>query len=84
MYVPVHPSRLLLENSGSCLQITKEGITQAPTGRNQSVPENPESKILIKKSSMNEEYDQRTVEVNVFEDDSGSTYEEKGHDVSQE
>ena len=73
VYVPFHPSRLLLENSGSYSQITKEGITQAPTGRNQSISEDPESKIFIKESSMDDEYYQRTVEVNVFEDDSGST-----------
>ena len=81
MYVRVHPSRLILENSEFCSQITKESITQAPTGRNQSIPEDRKSNILIKERHMNDENDERTVEVNVFEDDSDTTYEE-GHDVS--
>ena len=81
-YVCVHPSRLLPENSEFCSQITKESITQTPTGRNQSIPEDPESNIWSKECHMNDENDERTVEVNISEDDSDNTYEEEGHDVS--
>ena len=82
MYVCVHPSRLLPENSEFCSQITKKSITQTPTGRNQSIPEDPESNIWSKECHTNDENNERTVEVNISEDDSDSTYEEEGHDVS--
>ena len=47
-----------------------------------SIPQDPESNVLIKRSHMNDESDERTVEVNVFEDDSDSTFDKIGHDVS--
>ena len=70
-------TRLLLDNFEFFSQITKESITQAPADRNQSIPEDPESNVLIKGSHTNDENDERTVEINVFEDDSDSTYEEE-------
>ena len=82
VYVRVHLSQPLLENSEFCSQVTKESITQTPTGRTQSIPEDPESNIWSKECHTNDENDERTVEISISEDDSDSTYEEEEHDVS--